>query len=214
MPPTGLDSGIPPTGLDAQLPRTGLDADGLAEAAQDSIHRFDLPAKLRETHQLLGPLVTDDPRSAGGEAALSRVRENASGATQVYKIYFQASTRDEEVWARLREADREDIHGHVVDIYDYGTSSGLWWELMEYCELGSLSDAPPIFENPFRDEFRRRAPAIMETLSRIQQMPSDTTTQVKEKDRLLRTHFRPLSEAFRSVADLWCSFFFHTGTNR
>src|SRR5205814_125978 len=72
-------------------------------------------------------------------------------------------------------------------------------------ELGSLPDAPPIFENPFRDEFRRRAPAIMETLSRIQQMPSDTTTQVKEKDRLLRTHFRPLSEAFRSVADLWCS---------
>ncbi len=140
VPPTRLDSAIPATGLDAQLPPTGLDARGAADAAQDSIHRFDLPAKLRETHELLGPPLTDDPRSVGGEAALSRVREKDGGEIQVYKIYFRASSRDEEVWTRLGEADRKDIHGHVVDIFDYGISSGLWWELMEFCELGSLSD--------------------------------------------------------------------------
>jgi hypothetical protein len=45
-------------------------------------------------------------------------------------------------------------------------------------------------------------------------MPSDTTAQVKEKDHLLRTHFRPLLDGFRTVADLWCSFFFYSGPNR
>ncbi|HEV2099115.1 MAG TPA: N-6 DNA methylase [Stellaceae bacterium] len=81
-------------------------------------------------------------------------------------------------------------------------------------ELGSLPDAPPIFENRFGAEFRERLPAIIRTLLDIQQMPSDTTAQVKEKDRLLRTHFRPLLAGFQTVADLWCSFFFHSGPHR
>jgi hypothetical protein len=102
---------------------------------------------------------------------------------------------------------------HPLSFLDHHLRSGNSLIGARLAELGSLPDAPPIFENRFRDEFLRRGPALMETLSRIQQMPSDTTTQVKEKDRLLRTHFRPLSEAFRSVADLWCSFFFHAGTN-
>jgi hypothetical protein len=81
-------------------------------------------------------------------------------------------------------------------------------------ELGSLPDAPPIFENRFGAQFRERLPAIIRALLNIQQMPSDTTAQVKEKDRLLRTHYRPFLGGFRTVADLWCSFFFYSGPHR
>jgi hypothetical protein len=80
-------------------------------------------------------------------------------------------------------------------------------------ELGTLPDAPPIVEDRFGVQFRERLPAIIGALAAIKQLPSDTTDQVKSKDRLLRTQFRPLLYTFRTVADLWCSFFFYTGPN-
>jgi hypothetical protein len=75
-------------------------------------------------------------------------------------------------------------------------------------DLGSLPDAPPIVENQFGAAYQQRIAGLVATLTRIQRMPSDTTPHVKEKARLLRTQFRPLSESFRIVADLWCSTFF------
>jgi hypothetical protein len=104
--------------------------------------------------------------------------------------------------------------GHPLSFLDLHLLSGNSLIGARLAELGSLPDAPPIFENRFGAEFRDRLPTIIRTLLNIQQMPSDTTTQVKEKDRLLRTHFRPLLDGFRTVADLWCPLFFHSGINR
>ena len=104
--------------------------------------------------------------------------------------------------------------GHPLSFLDHHLLHGNSLIGARLADVGSLPDAPPIFENRFGAEFRKRVPAIVGTLVKIQQMPSNTTDQVREKDRLLRKHFRPLSEAFRTVADLWCSFFFHAGANR
>ncbi len=104
--------------------------------------------------------------------------------------------------------------GHPLSFLDLHLLPGNSLIGARLAELGSLPDAPPIIENRFGAEFRERLPVITRALLDIQQMPSDTAAQVKEKDRLLRTHFRPFLDGFRTVADLWSSFFFYSGTHR
>ena len=104
--------------------------------------------------------------------------------------------------------------GHPLSFLDLHLLSGNSLIGARLDELGSLPDAPPLDENLFGAEYRERLPAIIRTLVNIQQMPSDTTAQVKEKDRLLRRHFRPFLDAFRTVADLWCSHYFYSGKNQ
>ncbi len=103
--------------------------------------------------------------------------------------------------------------GHPLTFLDLHLLPGNSLVGARLAELGSLPDAPPIVENLFGAEYRKLLPAIIRTLVDIQQWPSNTTAEVKEKDRLLRTQFRPLLDGFRTVADLWCSFFFYTGAN-
>jgi hypothetical protein len=81
--------------------------------------------------------------------------------------------------------------GHPLSFLDLHLLPGNSLIGARLAELGSLPDAPPIIENRFGAEFRERLPVITRALLDIQQMPSDTAAQVKEKDRLLRTHFRP-----------------------
>ena len=127
VPPTGIDAPVVPTGIEAGLAATGIRPGGWADHDQESLQVIRLPAKLADTHKIVGEL----PSGIGGEAALRLVREKETGATQVYKAYFRPARRDEEVWARLDSADRAAIHGHVVDIKAFGTSGGMWLELME-----------------------------------------------------------------------------------
>lgn len=103
--------------------------------------------------------------------------------------------------------------GHPLTFLDVHLLSGNSLVGARLAELGSLPDAPPILENLFGVEYRQRLPRIIRTLVDIQKWPSNTTTEVKEKDRLLRTQFRPLLDGFRAVADLWCSFYFYAGPN-
>jgi hypothetical protein len=104
--------------------------------------------------------------------------------------------------------------GHPLSFLDHHLLVGNSLTGARLRDLGALPDAPPIVENQFGAAYRSRVPGLVAILANIQRMPSDTTRQVKEKSRLLRTQFRPLAEAFRLVADLWCSSFFHAGTGR
>jgi hypothetical protein len=104
--------------------------------------------------------------------------------------------------------------GHPLSFLDHHLVVGNSLVGARLRDLGALPDAPPIVENQFGAAYQSRVPGLVSTLANIQRLPSDTTRQVKEKARLLRTQFRPLADAFRLVADLWCSFFFHHRTSR
>ncbi len=75
-------------------------------------------------------------------------------------------------------------------------------------ELGALPDAPPLLANAFKQQVEQQLPVLLDPLTRIRDLPSQTSEQIKEKERLYRRTFQPLCDMFRSVADLWCSTFF------
>jgi len=75
-------------------------------------------------------------------------------------------------------------------------------------DLGVLPDAPPLHRNAFKDQLEQRIPILLQPLFEISHMPSLSAIQVKEKERLYRRVFQPISDAFKGVADLWCSTFF------
>jgi hypothetical protein len=102
--------------------------------------------------------------------------------------------------------------GHPLSFLDHHLLVGNSLVGAHLRDLGALPDAPLIVENQFGAAYRSRVRGLIKTLASIERMPSDTARQVKEKARLLRTQFRPLAEAFQLVADLWCTYFFHTGT--
>jgi len=75
-------------------------------------------------------------------------------------------------------------------------------------ELGALPGAMELQQNVFKEQVDQRLPILLEPLTAIRALPSDAMDQIKEKDRLYRKLFQPVSEMFRGVADLWCSVFF------
>lgn len=67
--------------------------------------------------------------------------------------------------------------------------------------------------NTFEQQVEEHLPALLEPLAAIEQAPSETTEQVKEKQRL-HTAFEKAREPFRLLGDLWCSTFVESERNR
>jgi len=88
-----------------------------------------LPQALRERYKILHHLPT-----LGAEAELLLVEENASAIKRVAKIYRHGVHGKSEVRERLQTVPVE----HRVVVLEAGVSDGHAYELMEYCELGSL----------------------------------------------------------------------------
>jgi type I restriction-modification system DNA methylase subunit len=80
--------------------------------------------------------------------------------------------------------------------------------------LGTLPGAMELQQNVFKQQVEQQLPALIDPLTRIRDLPSQTPQQIKEKERLYRQTFQPRCEMFRSVADLWCSAFFVAKDNQ
>lgn len=88
-----------------------------------------LPQALRDRYKILHHLPT-----LGAEAELLLVQENTSCVQRVAKIYRHGIHGKSEVRERLNAVPAE----HRVVVLEAGVSDGHAYELMEYCELGSL----------------------------------------------------------------------------
>lgn len=128
-PPTRIDEAAPPpTNLDvAGAPPTSLDS---SPSTEDGDTYVRLPQPLREQYVALRDM------ASGGEGDLLLVRHKPSDELRVVKIYRSNRQRDERALELLSKADRD----HVVVIHESGQHSGRWWEVMEYCQHGSLVD--------------------------------------------------------------------------
>lgn len=73
-------------------------------------------------------------------------------------------------------------------------------------KLGHLTSLPGdegLLEGQFSEQVQAHLPALLEPLTLIRDLPSDTLEQVKEKERTYRKRFIPALERFITVADLW-----------
>ena len=79
--------------------------------------------------------------------------------------------------------------------------------------VGEINHAPgerPLLREAVERQIEEVLPTLLEPLSEIEALPSDTTEHVKRKDRLLKL-FIDRRESFRTVADLWCGMQFSLG---
>ncbi len=72
--------------------------------------------------------------------------------------------------------------------------------------LRQLPGIPALLGTTFSGEVTEQLPSFLGLLEQISALPSNTTEQVKEKERLLR-QFNDRLEPFLKVADLWCATF-------
>ena len=72
----------------------------------------------------------------GAQAALYRVTERATGEQRLVKVYRGAHEFDEIAHALLSVASPD----HVVRLFDFGVADGHAYEVLEWCEHGSLAD--------------------------------------------------------------------------
>lgn len=134
-PPTRLDSEAPPTSLDGSSAAPPTSLDGAAppttvDGAEEGHTYVNLPGPLLEDYEALSDM------ASGGEGDLLLARHRPSGEKRVVKIYRGDRRRDERALEILSAADP----AHVVVIHESGQHGGRWWEVMEYCEHGSLVD--------------------------------------------------------------------------
>ena len=71
-------------------------------------------------------------------------------------------------------------------------------------DMGVLPDEFELRSDEFKEQAALKLPSLMEKLARIRELPSDSASSVKEKERLYR-QFERAREPFRLVGDLWCS---------
>ncbi len=90
-----------------------------------------LPAALAKRLEVLGELA-----AAGSEADVLLVRERHGGRDRLLKLYRSGVTPDVDSLRSLQAAD----HAHVVEVVSFGESEGVWFEVLEWCERGSLRD--------------------------------------------------------------------------
>ena len=90
-----------------------------------------LPAELASRFTVVQELP-----ASGAEADVVLVDERTSGLRRVLKLYRRGVALDEEAVSRLALAE----HAHVVEVIDRGWAGGCWFEVLEYCEFGSLRD--------------------------------------------------------------------------
>lgn len=62
-----------------------------------------------------------------------------------------------------------------------------------------------LLNGEFEQQVNAALPVILEPLTEISAMPSDTAEQVKRKERIFKGRFVPALRRFASVADLWCA---------
>lgn len=93
-----------------------------------------LPAALAQHYRIERHLPTQ-----GAEAEVLLVREAAGGPLRVAKIYRHGILPDVEVQQRITRVDR----AHCVVVLQAGISDGYAFELMEFCEHGSLREFLP-----------------------------------------------------------------------
>lgn len=75
--------------------------------------------------------------TVGSEADVFRVIEAGSGVERVLKLYRRGILPDVDAVRALQMAD---LRPHVVEVVDIGESEGVWFEVLEWCEWGSLRD--------------------------------------------------------------------------
>src|SRR5690606_10815123 len=78
--------------------------------------------------------VDEQWKAAGSEADLFVVRDKASGAQAVLKLYRHGIEPDTEVLERVSRAAPDQL----VHLFEYGRDEGVPYELLEYCPHGSL----------------------------------------------------------------------------
>jgi tRNA A-37 threonylcarbamoyl transferase component Bud32 len=93
-----------------------------------------LPAALAQRYRIERHLPTQ-----GAEAEVLLVREAAGGPLRVAKIYRHGILPDVEVQQRIARVDP----AHCVVVLQAGVSEGYAFELMEFCEHGSLREFLP-----------------------------------------------------------------------
>lgn len=71
--------------------------------------------------------------------------------------------------------------------------------------LNNLPGEKGLLEGQFEQHIEAALPAILEPLTEIIALPSDTAEQVKPKETLFRRRFVPALERFAAIADLWCA---------
>ena len=114
-----------------------------------------LPGKLKDAYRILQPLTT-----SGAEAELLLVQSLMGGPTLVAKIYRHGVHPKAEVLQRMARVDAK----HCVRVLETGTAQGYAYELMEYCESGSLRDllhAGPMAGDSLREVLRQVTAAIV-----------------------------------------------------
>ncbi|MGD8590354.1 MAG: serine/threonine-protein kinase, partial [Chromatiales bacterium] len=82
-----------------------------------------------------------------GEAEIYRCLDERSGLPVVLKLYRHNMAPREEVLKHLLGLNHPDI----VSIKDYGTWSGRFYEVMEFCAGGAMADAMPLSEIELRE---------------------------------------------------------------
>jgi serine/threonine protein kinase len=78
--------------------------------------------------------------SPGAEADVVLAEEVSSSRQVIVKLYRRGVDPDETAIDRLAEASRPGTPGwaHVVEVIDWGLTEGCWFEVLEFCERGSL----------------------------------------------------------------------------
>jgi hypothetical protein len=141
--PTRLDSGLGP-----QVTR--LDSEG----GQAYSRGGSLPTVLASQYQILRAFDT-----AGAEADLYLAERRLDGRHCVLKLYRRGLHPKVEVLEKLRKCDRK----FVIETFDSGESDGLWYEVLEYSEQGTLrdlSDEGPVAPNELRPIIQRLGAAL------------------------------------------------------
>ncbi len=114
-----------------------------------------LPGKLKDQYRILQPLTT-----SGAEAELLLVQSVGGGPTLVAKIYRHGVHPRAEVLQRMARVDPS----CCVRVLESGTAQGYAYELMEYCQSGSLRDllrAGPLAGDGLREVLRQVTAAIV-----------------------------------------------------
>ena len=78
----------------------------------------------------------------------------------------------------------------------------------DFASLGGLPGERTLLGNVYAERVNARLPMLLRPLARINELPSETVEQVKEKEKLYRRAFEPVRQPFLRAADLWCGAFF------
>jgi serine/threonine protein kinase len=127
---TKLDTAIGTT-IDSSASGNPTKLDISHPSPRVSIGGLNLPSALSTTYRMIEAITTQ-----GAEADLFVIQQIENQKNYVLKLYRRGLKPKSEVIDLLRSCDRT----HVVDIIDWGTSDDLWYEILEFCEHGTLRD--------------------------------------------------------------------------